>query len=293
MIDEWLSRLPSWAHGALDFLKEFWDFLKETVERYTEERASEAAASMAYYTFFSLFPLMLALVAAGSIVLQRQAVYKDVINTVAQVIPVSQGVLSENLDRVLALRGPVGIIGLIGLIWAAAGAFSSLILNINRAWKTTQSRGFIRQRLFGMSVVMVLAALLALSGIAGTALSVLREVNLQIPSQFSLLTQFVASLWSRLVPWLIKAVALVVLYLWAPNKRVTFRAALLGGMVAAAGLELGTTAFSWYLTSGLVSYELIYGSLGTVVVIMLYLYLSSVVILFGAHMTAVLDKSME
>jgi membrane protein len=135
--------------------------------------------------------------------------------------------------------------------------------------------------------------LLAISGIAGTTLSILRGVNLNLPGQFGILTDFIASLWARLVPWIIKAVALIVLYLWAPNKRVALRAGLFGGMVAAAGLELGATAFSWYLTSGLVSYELVYGSLGTIVVLLLYLYLSSVVILFGAHMTATLDRRIE
>jgi membrane protein len=293
MFDDLINRVPAWAHEVWEKVVAVWDFLKETIERYTEERASEAAASMAYYTFFSLFPLMLALVAAGSFVLQREAVYEDVTQTITEVIPVSQGVLSENLDRVLELRGPVGLIGLAGLIWAAAGVFSSMIVNINRAWTNTRSRGFIRQRLLGMTIVIVLAALLAFSGIAGTALSVLRGIELNIPAQFSILADFITSLWSRLVPWLIKAVALIVLYLWAPNKRVAMRAALIGGMIAAAGLELASTAFSWYLTSGLVSYELVYGSLGTIVVILLYLYINSVVILFGAHMTATLDRRNE
>jgi membrane protein len=289
MIDDLKPRIPNWLNRALDGLQVLWEFLKETIERYIEERASEAAASMAYYIFFSLFPLMLVLVAAGSTVLERETVYTGVIQTITDFIPVTQGVLAENLDRVLELRGTVGTIGLIGLIWAAAGAFSSMIININRAWTNTRSRGFIRQRMFGMLVVIVLVGLLALSGIAGTTLSILRGIDLQIPDQFSIFADFLASLWARFVPWLIKAIALIVLYLWAPNKRVAFRAALLGGTVAAAGLELGTTAFSWYLTSGLVSYELVYGSLGTIVVLLLYLYLSSVVILFGAHLTATLD----
>jgi membrane protein len=270
--------------------EELWHILKETVERYTEERASEAAASMAYYTLFSLFPLMLALVAAGSFVLQRDTVYQSVIQSVMEFIPVSQEVLSENLDRVLALRGTVGIIGLVGLIWAAAGVFSSMIININRAWTNTSTRGFIRRRLLGVLLVIALALLLALSGIAGTTLSVLRGIDLGLPEQFSIFTDFLASLWARFVPWVVKAIALIVLYLWAPNTRVGIRAALVGGMIAAAGLELSATGFGWYLTSGLVSYELIYGSLGTIVVLMLYLYLGSVVILFGGHLTATLDR---
>ena len=69
------------------------DILRETFQRFNEARASEAAAGMAYYALFSLFPLLLALVAAGSFFLESERAYREVVDLVTQAIPVSRGLI--------------------------------------------------------------------------------------------------------------------------------------------------------------------------------------------------------
>ncbi len=74
------------------------------------------------------------------------------------------------------------------------------------------------------------------------------------------------------------------LFLWAPNTKVPWRAALVGAMVAGLGWDLASAGFTWYLTSGIATYELVYGSLGAIVALMLWFYIISLVILYGAHL---------
>jgi len=254
--------------------------------RFSEERGGEVAASLAYYTLFSLFPFFLALIAAGSFFLERDQVFKQVQEMFLNLFPGSKEIIQNNLKTVLDLRGTVGIIGLVSLFWSASGMFSSLIYNINRAWPDTRMRNFLRKRLAGLLITVALGALVILSVLATTTLSVLANIDLQaLGGQLIAVLPFKA-FFTQLLSLLVKVLAFLALYLWAPNKKVGTRYALVGAVVAGVGWELATAGFTWYLTSGIVHYELVYGSLGAIVVLMFWVYISSLIILYGAHLTA-------
>jgi membrane protein len=153
--------------------------LRETFQRFNEARASEAAAGMAYYALFSLFPLLLALVAAGSFFLESERAYREVVDLVTQAIPVSRGLIERNIRRVLELRGTVGIVGLIGLLWSATGVFTILANHINRAWPEAEMRSFLEKRLVALGMVGALAGLLVLSLFSTAVLNLLPR--LQVP----------------------------------------------------------------------------------------------------------------
>jgi len=86
------------------------DIIQRTVERINEERASEAAASMAYYGFFSLFPLLLVAVVVVSTVLENTLSEEQVLEVLLQAFPFSSDLIEENIEQVLSARGSVGII---------------------------------------------------------------------------------------------------------------------------------------------------------------------------------------
>ena len=76
------------------------------------------------------------------------------------------------------------------------------------------------------------------------------------------------------------------LYRWAPHTKVKWSQAMWGAVVATLAWQLAASAFAWFVRSGLAQYQLIYGSLGTVVALMLWIYLCSWITLFGAHLSA-------
>jgi membrane protein len=80
------------------------------------------------------------------------------------------------------------------------------------------------------------------------------------------------------------------MYRWVPNTRVKWSEAFWGALVATPAGEIATDAFSWYLSTGIVRYELVYGSLGTVVVLMLRIYIGALITLFGAHLSAAVAR---
>jgi membrane protein len=260
--------------------------LLRSFNRFSEERGGEVAASLAYYTLFSLFPFFLALIAAGSFFLEREQIFRQVQDMFMNLFPGSKDIIQTNLKTVLDLRGAVGIIGLVSLFWSASGMFSSLIYNVNRAWPDTRIRNFLRKRLAGLAIVILLGALVIVSVLATTTLSVLTNIDFQALGGVLLNSLPLKSAFTHLLSLLVKVLAFLALYLWAPNRKVALRYAVLGAVVAGVGWELATAGFTWYLTSGIVRYELVYGSLGAIVVLMFWVYISSLIIIYGAHLTA-------
>ena len=257
-----------------------------TIKRFGQTRAAENAATLAYYTLFSIFPFFISLIVAGSFFLEREEVFQRVQELIIQAFPASPTLIEENLQTVLTLRGTVGVVGLLGLVWSATGVFSNLIFAINRAWPNTRPRNFLRKRLAGFGIAVSLAILLGLSVITTTTVNIILSVDLSQYGLGALELLPLRSVFTRFLSWLMKGLIFFGIYMWAPNTRVPIKAASWGAAFAATGWEIATAAFTWYLTSGIPRFEVIYGSLGTVVVLMLWIYIGALVVLFGAHLGA-------
>jgi len=244
-------------------------------------RGAEAAAGMAYYALFSLFPLVLLLVAIGSFVLEQQQAFMQTIAFLNRIIPVSNELIFDNVREVLELRGAVGVVGLIASVWAAMGFFTVLSRNVGRAWPGVQDRGFWQQRLVALSMIAILSLLLVLSLSLTAVLSLLARWPLPAwidPDAWPLV--------APAIPWLFSFFLYLGLYRWVPNTRVSWRAAFGAALVASVAWQMTSTAFSWYVSSGLARYRLLYGSVGTIVALLFWVYLTSWIILFGAHLSA-------
>ena len=264
--------------------------VKRAIESFGDARGSEAAAGMAYYTLSSLFPLLLSLVAAGSYVLDRQRVFQQVVDLVSNAFPISQGLIEENLRQVLELRGAVGLISLGVVLWSASGTFTILTRNINRAWTKAPPRGFLENRLVALGMVGSLTMLLVISLLISTALNVLSRFQVPLVNVESLYGTPLWTALSDLVPWFFIFLLFLALYRWVPNAEVKWSAAFWAALVVALAWEMAANAFAWYVSSGLARYRIVYGSLGTVVALMLWIYISSWIILFGAHLSAAIAQ---
>ena len=111
-----------------------------------------------------------------------------------------------------------------------------------------------------------------------------------VPENISGIAGLILSLryFSQILVWILAFIALLWLYRWIPNTEVEWSEAAWGASIASTGSVLATAGFSWYLSSasGLSNYNLIYGSLGTIVALMMWIYLISIIILFGAHLSS-------
>jgi YihY family inner membrane protein len=265
----------------------------DSVQSFAAGRGAEAAASLAYYALFSIFPLLLFVVGFVSSFLSDEMV-QDTIQTFIQpsVPEMFQDLIMGNIEQAIAARGSVQILGTIGLLWAATGVFSGLTRNLDRAWGIRADRHFILGRLIGLGMIGALTiGLVVLWVVSTTMLKLLPLITIPLIGNGTGLTH--SSLWmiaSRLLPWLLIMFALFNIYRWVPKTTVKAKEALWAALVASAGWELAQLGFGWYLTSGWAKYQLVYGSLGAVIAFMLWLYVSSMVVLYGAYLSAAIAR---
>jgi membrane protein len=251
---------------------------------FNEECGGESAASLAYYGLFALFPLLLVVIAVGTLFLGGKRAEEELVDLLTQYLPGSQLVVQQNLMNVMQQRGTVTWIGLIVLIWSASGFFIALTRSLRRAWPGGKALNMIQLRLSGLLVVVALGLLFVLWSAMNLVLNTLPLLFPNLPG-VDLLREGMA----RVLPALVVFPMLIVLYRWTGRPMRGLRGIVIAAAVAALALQALVLVFGWYLGSGLMNYELIYGSIAGVIGLLLFVYFLSFIVLFGAHLAAAID----
>ena len=271
------------------FASASWAVFRFAVKRFAELRAGEAAAGMAFYALFSLFPMLLCLVAVGSRVLEAEEARREVIDLATRFLPISQELVIQNLRQVLRSRGAIGAIATISLLWSASGFLMILGRQINRVWPAAPSRTVAQGRLMALVMASGLAGLLMIWLSLTTVLTFLLRFNLPLKGALLGYGPVVRAIVYQLIPWVLPFSCFAFLYRFIPNTSVGWIEAFSRALVATLAWKASTAGFIWYLASGFPRYHLVYGSLGSVVVLMFWIYLTNSITLFGAHLSAAIS----
>lgn len=266
------------------FSAPFFRVVTRTFRRFSQERVPEAAAGMAFYAIFSMFPLLLIAVAVGSRFVESADVQDRMLSVLLRFLPVSRDFVRQNVLSVIRVRGAVGGIGLAGLLWSATGAFSTLVRNLDRAWGEARPRTLIGERLTALAMVGSVVGLAVLYLVAKSFVSV--AGGRTIAQRTLEMLRHVAELSSGAGIALLMAIALMLLYRLLPRTVVLWREAAVGAGTATLALWGVTSAFSSFVSGGLVRYNVVYGSLGTLLALLSWVYLAGLIALVGAHVAA-------
>ena len=146
-VNEFIRGVERISRKTIAKIKLVYQVIRRAVLTFGDARGAEAAASMAYYAFFSLFPMLLFFVAVGSFVLQNPSIYQIVVHFFGEMLPSFEEFIAEAIEQIIALRGPVSVVGVAGLLWSASAYFVVLTRNLDRAWPHGRSRNYIQQRM--------------------------------------------------------------------------------------------------------------------------------------------------
>jgi membrane protein len=266
----------------------FLSLLRQVARKVGQADVTQVAASMAFYTAFSLFPLLLLLISVGSLLLKDRGTVNQILRFVGETLPGTQFVVNENISNILEQRGSIGVFGLVTLLWSASNVFTTLSAHINSAWPDSAKRNFLEKRLIGLGIVaaMVIALIGYILGIGFLQLLVwmrvlrLGDADLMDPEAWGWV-------WS-LLSWTLVFILLSGIYRWVPKIRVPWKAALTSGLIVTLVLLVLSRILAGLLTLIIERYELVYGSLSAFVAFLFYIYLTNLVVLIGAHISATL-----
>ena len=263
--------------------------IRQALKSFGEAHAAQAAAGLAYYGLFSLFPLIVLLMSALGLFVNPVKAYQLIQTALGQVLPDAQGLKEWVLNTVRGVfeaRGEATAISGLALLWAASGMFANLTSNINLAWPNRGRSNLLKARLAGMLMVALVYVGLVGGLLASTGLGVLTLLPEKMLSALGVSQPLAHGSAVRLAVFVVSVGVFFGLYRWAPRTNAPVRAALAAALVAALGFQGLSIGFNWYMNSGFANYERLYGPLTTIMVLMFWFYLNVVVILFGAHLSA-------
>lgn len=298
MISRFLNRIKNDRHiygqPAYDWLNDHTGgvlaVITEAGRSYTRANGSEAAAAMTFYAMFSLFPLLAVVVTLGSLILGESRITTFLIDILTPAFPASRAFIVQNIARFYAQRGAFTLLGGIGLFWAASGVFVVLTHHINKAWENARMRNFLQRRLMGLGLVGGILALMALSLVAGTIFDLFTSLRPAFLQEWLDRASPIIPLLSDTLPVVVTFLIFLFVYRFVPAAPVRLSDTVWGALLVTISWETTSSAFTWYVSSGLAKYEVLYGSIAAIAVLMFWLYLNCIMILVGAHVSAAVSK---
>lgn len=243
------------------------------------------AASIAYYALLSLFPFfLLALSILGSVA-STAADRQEILDFVLRYFPSRIDFVAQQLDEMQHASVKLGIVGSVLMVWAAMGVFGAVTSAVNHAWGVDRQPSYLKHKLISLlmlitAAVLMLIGLLLVSAINVAGASWFAEVIERVPA---LMVFQSFALQSATTVFFILIVGLV--FYFVPNAKVRFRDVWVGAVLTGLLWRAAFSGFSLYLRDQ--SRFSVHGSLvGGVVVFLLWVYISAVIFLYGAEVTA-------
>ena len=275
---------------SLPRIRPLW-LMVEAYKKFLQDGAPDLAASIAYSALFSIFPLLLGVVAAAGLIGDEAVVRRAIVETLARIAPPATAeFVDRNVQEAIRLRGTFGILAIVGLFWSATAVASTVRNALNRVLSVVQPRPYLFRKLIDLVLVVLAGTFLILSLI--TSAATLRLIS-AFPGLASLIvtleTSTLAQLASTVGPVILSTLTFLVIYLYLPNVRIRWTNAIIGALVAGLLFEGIKQAFFWYLQT-FARYQLVYGSLTGIIVFLVWMYLSSAILLFGAELASQIGR---
>jgi membrane protein len=270
--------------------------LKRTVREFQEDNLTDWAAALTYYGVLSIFPALVVLVALLGVFGEHPRTTEALLGIVEDISPgATRETLREPIVQVVQSKGGAGALlgfGLLGAIWSASGYIGAFMRAMNVIYEVPEGRPFWKLRPLQIAVTLIMTLLLALVAIAIVLTGPLADaVGSAVGLGSGLVTAWNYGKWPVLL--LIVVVTLALLYYTTPNVRHPgFRLVTPGAVVAVVLWLVASVAFGIYVAN-FGSYNKTYGSLGAVVVFLVWLWISNIAVLLGAEFDAELERRRE
>jgi YihY family inner membrane protein len=268
----------------------WWAAVKRTVREFQVDNLKDWAAALTYYSVLSIFPALVVLVSL--IGLAGRSTVQTLLDNLGQVAPGSVNQILEgaiaNLQQTQGSAGVLALVGLAAALWSASNYIAAFMRASNAIYDVPEGRPVWKTLPIRIAVTVVVMVLLAVSAVAVVATGGLADRIGRLLG----LGSAVVTAWD-LVKWpvllLLISFLFALLYWASPNARQGFRWVTPGGILAVVVWVLASAGFALYVAN-FGSYNKTYGSLASVIIFLVWLWLSNTAILLGAELNAELER---
>ena len=268
-------------------VKAIFKLLQEAFKQWQQDKASLLAAALAYYTVFSITPLLVIAIAIAGAVFGEEAARGEIVQQINQLVG-QQG--AEAIETALAnadrpeISSTASIISVVILLVGASGVFAQLQEALNTVWNVKAKPnagiwGFIRKRLLSFGVVLAVGFLLLVSLIFSAVLSGIGKLDI-IPG--------FTPLWQLLnfaISFGFISLLFALIYKYLPDAKIRWKDVWVGAIITALLFTFGKFLIGLYLGRG--SFGSAYGAAGSLIVFLAWVFYSAQILLFGAEFTQV------
>jgi membrane protein len=265
------------------------DIVKRTQKEIKTDNVTLIAAGVAFYSMLAIFPALIAVVTIYGLVAEPSDVQQQVDSFAENMPPGAGELLTDQLDRIVRTSqrslSIALVISLVAALWSASAGIQALIKGLNIAYDEQETRGFVKLR--GLALLLTIGGIVVVLGaIALIAVlpAVLSSMGLGRAGELAISI----GRWPALI--VLVAVALAVLYRLGPDRANPRYRWISWGALAAVVLWVAISAGFSYYVSNFGSYGQTYGSLGAVIVLLLWLWLSALAALIGAELDAEIER---
>ena len=265
-------------------------FLYRSGHEFFHKNGPYMSAAISYYAFFAIFPLLIGIITVISFFLRIEGLESRIIDGLQHQIPVLNEADDEFLgaffDSITRGRVVGGAIAIIGLFWVSLQVFSTIRKSINVVWGINDPRPFLTERTMDFILMLGAGLLLFVSIFTTAVLSFFQDLT-QIWLPEAPISD--PELWQKfapIVPSALTYIVFLILYLWLPNIKLRFKDVWVTALIGALFFEILKIVFIYYVRSVSGMASTIYGGFSMVIILMIFIYISSFIMLVCAMMTS-------
>ena len=260
-------------------------FCTDTVNEFLARNCPHISGAISFYALFSFFPLVLAIISVAGFVSGSEERQTELALKIADRVPVSTSVVKDTVQGVVSARAITGILSVLPLLWAASAAFGAVRKGINAAWGIKATRPFLRERMMDFTLVLGAGVLLMSALFITPIFTFLKEITDTVAPEANPATDVFWSLMAQLLTPVLTFLTFLLLYRFLPNTKVRLSDVWLGALLAAVAFEGAKWGFIWYVKTFPI-YNAVYGTVGAIMALLTWVYVSAIILLFGALVTS-------
>lgn len=259
-------------------------YMEQLIFRYKDDDLPSLSAQITYYLILAFFPFLLFLINLLSFTTLSNEI---LITNFIAFLPNETGVLVKDilLQTLQAKSKTLLFLGMIASLWAASKGISAIIKGLNKSYGVVENRNYVRRNLISLIVtigitIMIIASITMI--VFGKIIGIYVFGLIGAKALFNII-------WSLLrycIPFTMMLVTFFLIYEYVPNKRLKFNNIMVGTIFTTVGWITTSLLFSFYINN-FANYEKIYGSLGGVIALIIWLYISTLIILIGGELNAI------